>query len=71
MRLRAAFAWTVIVFIGLLALPTYSNGATLFAVNGARAFLAAGIPILIGAALLAKFGFRLVWRCLHSCGSPE
>jgi hypothetical protein len=51
-RLIVAFAWTVAVFAGLLVLPTYSDGSTVFAMNGARAFLAAGIPVLISSAPL-------------------
>lgn len=46
-RLIVAFAWTVAVFVGLLILPTYSDGSTVFAVNGAKAFVAVGIPILV------------------------
>lgn len=46
-RLIIAFAWTMAVFIGLLVLPTYSNGSTLLAVNAARALVAIGIPVLI------------------------
>jgi hypothetical protein len=51
-RLIVAFAWTVAVFVVLLVLPMYSNGSTLFAVNGAGAFVAVGIPVVISAAPL-------------------
>jgi len=51
-RFIVALAWSVVVFMGLLVLPTYSNGSTLFAVNGARAFVATGLPVLICSAPL-------------------
>ncbi|MCZ2074175.1 MAG: hypothetical protein LC130_04145 [Bryobacterales bacterium] len=51
-RLIVVFAWTLVVFVGLLVFPTYSDGSTVLAVNGAKAFVAVGIPILTSSAPL-------------------